>query len=273
MQRNYGESANGKKDGENGYEEESEGNDDYRGLEGSQGIDMCQDMPRIIAALIQPRMIAEGPQSASSASGSQLPQSLPQSLPPPPLPSSTSSSSSPITSYSTHPTLPLSSHQLDHQNNQFRMESISRNLIVFCRLTVFRGSPSYSSGLEYLSVDEVTWAGLVKDSLSVDVVVGRVLMGVLRSDHNVIGNGDKVEIDQNNDDNNAHRDDNNGVHEVLNDGGKGEKGIRGNKEELSLTKGDEREFSSDHDSFISSLRRGLVRSLIATVAGKNNWCD
>jgi hypothetical protein len=61
------------------------------------------------------------------------------------------------------------------------VSDVGRNLVLFTRLMAFRGSPSYSTGLEFLSIDDVTAVGQQKP-LCVDTVLGPFLSSILESD-------------------------------------------------------------------------------------------
>ena len=61
------------------------------------------------------------------------------------------------------------------------VSDVGRNLVLFTRLMAFRGSPSYSTGLEFLSIDDVTGVGQQKP-LCVDTVLGPFLSTILESD-------------------------------------------------------------------------------------------
>ena len=60
---------------------------------------------------------------------------------------------------------------------------VGRDLVVFIRLMSFRGSPTYSTGLEFLSIDDVTAIGSQQKVITVDIILGRFLATILESDY------------------------------------------------------------------------------------------
>ena len=60
---------------------------------------------------------------------------------------------------------------------------VGRDLVLFIRLMSFRGSPTYSTGLEFLSIDDVTAIGSQQKVITVDIILGRFLATILESDY------------------------------------------------------------------------------------------
>jgi hypothetical protein len=58
---------------------------------------------------------------------------------------------------------------------------IAQKLVLFIRLVTFRGDPYYVSGLEYLGVDDITAAGTQLKSLTMDMILGPLLIAILKS--------------------------------------------------------------------------------------------
>jgi hypothetical protein len=77
--------------------------------------------------------------------------------------------------------IPLTPVELDRAPSKTPAE-VGRDLVLFIRLMSFRGSPSYSTGLEFLSFDDVTAIGSQQKVITVDTILGKFLATILESD-------------------------------------------------------------------------------------------
>ena len=109
-----------------------------------------------------------------------------------------------------------------------KIADIVRHFLTFIRLVAFRGNPHHSSGLEYLSVGDIINVGLQMNTLTVDIVLGQLIVKIFQFDSTY--------------------------------------GIDfANRTSCTLS---EEKFSVGQNLFSSLLREEFIRSLIATVAGK-----
>lgn len=121
------------------------------------------------------------------------------------------------------------------------MDEIARDLVQFMRLVAFRGDPSYVTGLESLSLSDVTAVGLQGNALTVDVILGPFLSSILEWQHS----GEAAGSEQ--------------VREQLTS-------INGTSKETNQ----EKEQAERRRVFSDSIRSSLLCSLISTVAGKTH---
>lgn len=113
---------------------------------------------------------------------------------------------------------------------------VGRDLVLFIRLMSFRGSPTYSTGLEFLSIDDVTAIGSQQKVITVDTILGRFLATMLESDcHPERPSSTAVSSD----------------------------GVTTAEHTVSAMEGDDR-------SFLSAVRTALLHTLIATVSGEKS---
>ena len=56
------------------------------------------------------------------------------------------------------------------------------NFLAFVRLTAFRGNPNHSSGMEHLSVNDIVDLGLQQNTLTVDMVLGKLIIKIFQFD-------------------------------------------------------------------------------------------
>ena len=54
------------------------------------------------------------------------------------------------------------------------------NFLAFVRLTAFRGNPNHSSGMEHLSVNDIVDLGLQQNTLTVDMVLGKLIIKIFQ---------------------------------------------------------------------------------------------
>ena len=109
-----------------------------------------------------------------------------------------------------------------------KIADVVRNFLAFIRLVAFRGNAHHSSGLEYLSVGDIINVGLQMNTLTVDVVLGQLIVKIFQFDSTY--------------------------------------GIDfSNRTSCTMSK---ENFTTGQNLFSSILREEFIRSLIATVAGK-----
>ena len=109
-----------------------------------------------------------------------------------------------------------------------KIADVVRNFLAFIRLVAFRGNAHHSSGLEYLSVGDIINVGLQMNTLTVDVVLGQLIVKIFQFDSTY--------------------------------------GIDfANRTSCTLS---EEKISIGQNLFSSLLREEFIHSLIATVAGK-----
>ena len=109
-----------------------------------------------------------------------------------------------------------------------KIADVVRNFLAFIRLVAFRGNAHHSSGLEYLSVGDIINVGLQMNTLTVDVVLGQLIVKIFQFDSTY--------------------------------------GIDfSNRTSCTMSK---ENFTTGQNLFSSILREEFIRSLIATVAGE-----
>jgi hypothetical protein len=133
-----------------------------------------------------------------------------------------------------HLPTPLIPVELDRAPSKTPAE-VGRDLVLFIRLMSFRGSPSYSTGLEFLSIDDVTAVGSQQKVITVDTILGKFLATILESDCHLERSSSAV---------------------VSSD-------VTVAECSVSTTEGDER-------TFLSAIRTALLHTLIATVSGEQS---
>ena len=131
---------------------------------------------------------------------------------------------------------------MQSQSQAKGVDEIARDLVQFMRLVAFRGDPSYSTGLEFLSLSDVTAVGLQGHALTVDVILGPFLSSILECHHS---GGDAVGSEQ--------------VGEQLM-----------SVDDRTVPTSEKQEQAERRRVFSDSIRSSLLCSLISTVAGKTD---
>ena len=79
------------------------------------------------------------------------------------------------------PTIPNIPITACTEEEKKKIADVAYNFLTFIRLTAFRGNPYHSSSLEYLAVSDITSIGIQQNSLTVDSVIGPLIIKIFQS--------------------------------------------------------------------------------------------